>query len=56
MIPARTRNQCRLGSTCFEERSDCRNGLDEVMKVRGVADEHRRYLLWHRRVFRGTSS
>jgi hypothetical protein len=28
-------------------------GLDRVMEVRGVADEHRRYLLWHRsRVFK----
>jgi putative restriction endonuclease len=32
-------------------------GLDHAMKVRGVADEHRRYLLWHRsRVFKGTGS
>jgi len=30
-------------------------GLDQVMKLRGVADEHRQYLLWHRgRVFRQT--
>jgi putative restriction endonuclease len=28
-------------------------GLDQFLMVRGVADEHRRYLLWHRsRVFR----
>jgi putative restriction endonuclease len=28
-------------------------GLDQAMKVRNLADEHRRYLLWHRsRVFR----
>ena len=32
-------------------------GLDQAMKVRGVADEHRRYLLWHRsRVLRETGS
>jgi hypothetical protein len=32
-------------------------GLDQGMRVRGVTDEHRGYLLWHySRVFRGTGS
>jgi putative restriction endonuclease len=32
-------------------------GLDQVMKLRGVTDEHQRYLVWHRnRVFRQIGS
>ena len=28
-------------------------GIDQVMKLRGIADEHRQYLFWHRnKVFR----